>query len=128
MALTLEERVELLEKETEILRRSTAGLINDMRAQQLKGLVEQFLNENPDVREEVSRLLQEETEQPMPLPPDHLVPTVNGNIRAGEIPGYKNEPGWRPSIDWVEANCTCPTHTEKRNNQNPENGTGGLYL
>lgn len=46
--------------------------------------------------------------------PDQLVPTPDGMIRADQIPGYRNDPAWRPSPDWVDANCTCPTHVAQR--------------
>lgn len=48
------------------------------------------------------------------IAPDEIVDTVDGPIRADQIPGYRNEPGWHPSPDWADANCTCPTHTQQR--------------
>lgn len=48
------------------------------------------------------------------ITPDSVVETVNGPIRAEQIPGYKNDPEWRPSPDWAEANCTCPAHVAMR--------------
>jgi len=48
------------------------------------------------------------------IPPDAQVSTPNGYIRADQIPGYRNDPEWRPSPDWVEANCTCPAHVRDR--------------
>lgn len=70
------------------------------------------------------------------IKPDQQVPTVDGPIRADQIPGYRNDPAWRPSPDWVDANCTCPTHVAQREaaNQKPTDGTDdkdfptGFYL
>ena len=48
------------------------------------------------------------------IAPDTMVDSINGPIRADQIPGYRNEPGWRPSPDWVDANCTCESHKAQR--------------
>lgn len=67
------------------------------------------------------------------MPPDHEVETPQGLIRADQIPGYRNDPNWRPSPDWVDANCMCPTHVAQREHDahdNPfgDNGLPGMYL
>lgn len=69
------------------------------------------------------------------IAPDQMVETPQGLIRADEIPGYRNDPNWMPSPDWIEANCMCPSHVASReNNSNPfgidpfkDNGPG-MYL
>ena len=64
------------------------------------------------------------------IAPDQMVETPDGIIRGDEIPGYVNDPNWRPSPDWMDANCMCPTHVAKRENgkdDNPFGGTG-MYL
>jgi hypothetical protein len=71
------------------------------------------------------------------IQPDQMVDTPNGMIRADEIPGYQNDPNWKPSPDWVDANCMCPEHVRTREAQakydpfniNPDDdGRGGMYL
>jgi len=67
------------------------------------------------------------------IAPDRMVDTPNGMIRADQIPGYRDDPNWRPSPDWVEANCTCDAHTRLReqanSNQKPDNDfPTGFYL
>lgn len=61
-----------------------------------------------------------------------MVQTVSGPIRLDQIPGYKDDPEWRPSPDWLDANCTCEVHTKKREEatgQNPFGDFGtGMYL
>lgn len=66
-----------------------------------------------------------------PIPPDHILQTVDGPIRADQVPGYKEVPGWVPSPDWLDANCACPVHTAKRDadrNKRPGDDLPGLYL
>lgn len=67
------------------------------------------------------------------IAPDTMVDTVQGKIRADQIPGYRNDPSWQPSPDWIDANCTCERHQALRAASN--NGSGddgdfstGLYL
>jgi hypothetical protein len=69
------------------------------------------------------------------IAPDQMVETPQGLIRGDQIPGYRNDPNWRPSPDWMDANCMCPAHVAKRehDNDNPFNSDGGfggtgLYL
>ena len=61
-----------------------------------------------------------------------MVQTVNGPIRLDQVPGYRDDPEWRPSPDWLDANCTCEVHTKKREEakgQNPFGDFGtGMYL
>lgn len=47
---------------------------------------------------------------------DQLVQTPDGVIRFDQIPGYKDDPSWRPSPDWIDANCMCAKHQEQRKN------------
>jgi hypothetical protein len=60
------------------------------------------------------------------LAPDTVVDTVNGQIRADQIPGYRNSPDWRPSIDWVDANCTCEEHKRMRAAASSGEADGGF--
>lgn len=60
------------------------------------------------------------------IAPDTIVDSINGPIRADQIPGYKNEPDWRPSPDWIDANCTCPVHTAQRAANNDGEADGGF--
>ncbi len=46
--------------------------------------------------------------------PDAIVATKDGPIAAKLIPGYKEDPQWSPSIDWVDMNCTCEGHKAQR--------------
>lgn len=63
------------------------------------------------------------------IAPDQMVDTPQGMIRADQIPGYVNDPKWKPSPDWVDANCMCPEHVRQREgNQNPFDGPTGMYL
>lgn len=66
------------------------------------------------------------------LAPDSIVESKDGPIRADQIPGYRNDPSWRPSPDWIDANCMCPTHVAQRaaaNGGSDDDGYGsGLYL
>lgn len=52
------------------------------------------------------------------ISPDQLVETPDGRIRADQIPGYRNDPNWQPSPDWVEANCMCDNHKRLRAQSN----------
>jgi len=68
------------------------------------------------------------------IAPDQLVETPEGLIRGDQIPGYVNDPNWRPSPDWMQANCMCPAHVaerEREKDRNPfddgDSGTG-MYL
>lgn len=64
-------------------------------------------------------------------PKDALIETPQGKIRVDQIPGYRDDPDWRPSPDWVDANCMCETHVSARrrseSHQPGEPGTG-FYL
>lgn len=65
--------------------------------------------------------------------PHQMVETPNGLIDIKDIPGYVDDPKWRPSPDWVDANCMCPTHVRAReaaNRTNPgdDDFPTGLYL
>ena len=65
--------------------------------------------------------------------PDTTISTVNGPIRVRDIPGYRDDPEWKPSPDWIDANCTCPAHVAKREEANrTKPGSGdfptGFYL
>lgn len=67
------------------------------------------------------------------IAPDQMVETPQGLIRGDQIPGYKNDPNWRPSPDWMDANCMCPSHVARRaqeqgNEDNGPFGGTGLYL
>lgn len=66
------------------------------------------------------------------VPPDTIVETVDGPIRADQIPGYENSPDWRPSVDWLDANCTCPLHVAQREAAGGHDDNGerppGMYL
>ena len=68
------------------------------------------------------------------IKPDQMVDTPQGPIRADQIPGYSSDPNWKPSPDWVDANCMCPVHVESRKNQfgiNPfgnDDPPNGMYL
>lgn len=67
------------------------------------------------------------------ISPDTIVETVDGPIRADQVPGYKNVPGWTPSPDWAEANCACDAHKAMRAaaNNKPEDDDKfptGFYL
>ena len=61
-----------------------------------------------------------------------MVETPQGLIRGDQIPGYKNDPDWRPSPDWMDANCMCPSHVAQREHaqEDPPGSFGGtgLYL
>lgn len=63
--------------------------------------------------------------------PDQMVDTPQGMIRMDQIPGYVDDPNWRPSPDWVDANCMCPEHVKNREQNNdagPFDGPTGMYL
>ena len=65
------------------------------------------------------------------ISPDTIVDTIDGPIRADQVPGYRNEPGWVPSPDWAEANCACDAHKAKRAaaaNGNGDDFPNGFYL
>lgn len=67
------------------------------------------------------------------LAPDTLVETVQGKIRADQIPGYRDDPDWQPSPDWIDANCVCERHQAMRaasEGKRPDDGdySTGLYL
>jgi hypothetical protein len=65
------------------------------------------------------------------IAPDQLIETPQGVIRADQIPGYHNDPSWKPSPDWVDANCMCPTHQASRKNNDgidPFEPPNGMYL
>ncbi len=66
------------------------------------------------------------------IAPDQMVETPQGIIRGDQIPGFKNDPNWRPSPDWMDANCMCPSHVAQREHgqEDPSGGFGGtgLYL
>lgn len=49
---------------------------------------------------------------------DQLVDTPDGLIRGDQIPGYVNDPKWKPSPDWMDANCMCPQHQARRAQDN----------
>jgi hypothetical protein len=57
------------------------------------------------------------------------IETPQGFIKISDIPGYRDDPEWRPSPDWVDANCMCPRHQQQRQangfNEDPPNG---MYL
>lgn len=67
---------------------------------------------------------------------DALVVTPQGTIRVDQIPGYRNDPEWTPSSDWVEMNCMCEGHISAREHNAIDNrfdflrdddGRGGMY-
>jgi hypothetical protein len=60
------------------------------------------------------------------IAPDTMVDSINGPIRADQIPGYRNDPNWRPSPDWVDANCTCENHKALRAQHNDGEADGGF--
>jgi len=65
--------------------------------------------------------------------PDNLIETPNGWIKVEDIPGYRDDPNWTPSPDWVDANCMCPAHKARRaaaEGKHPGDGDygTGLYL
>lgn len=71
------------------------------------------------------------------LRPTDLVETPQGVIRADQIPGYRDDPDWRPSPDWADANCMCPVHKATRAAAAKDNrfqlpgdddGRGGMYI
>jgi hypothetical protein len=65
------------------------------------------------------------------IAPDQMIDTPDGMIRADQIPGYRNDPDWKPSPDWVDANCMCPTHQASRKghgNIDPFDPPNGMYL
>ena len=63
------------------------------------------------------------------IAPDTLVETPDGVINASQIPGYVNDPNWKPSPDWVDANCMCPSHQEQRRQANGgDDSAPGMYL
>jgi len=47
-------------------------------------------------------------------PGDAIVSTPQGMIRVDQIPGYKDDPDWQPSTDWVDMNCLCESHVAIR--------------
>jgi hypothetical protein len=63
--------------------------------------------------------------------PTQMIDTPQGMISIKDIPGYVDDPNWRPSPDWVDANCMCPTHVQMReanNGTTPGDDFPGLYL
>jgi hypothetical protein len=65
--------------------------------------------------------------------PDQMVETPQGWILGKDIPGYRDDPEWMPSPDWMEANCMCPLHKAQRvatENTRPDDGFDGtgFYL
>lgn len=62
------------------------------------------------------------------IDPDSEVQLVNGGtIKVREIPGYSSDPSWRPSDEWLDANCACAVHQEKRKQESTSYPTG-MYL
>ncbi len=96
-----------------------------------------LVRENPEKASEYLKSMMEMGEPPSknvpvagqePLP---MVQTVNGPIRLDQIPGFKDDPNWRPSPDWLDANCTCDVHTKKRaesEGKGPFDFPTGMYL
>lgn len=63
--------------------------------------------------------------------PDAEVSTPQGTIKVSDIPGYRNDPDWKPSPDWLDANCMCPVHQAQRaQGMTPptDDGPTGFYL
>lgn len=112
------------------------GLINEM----LKAQLIQRMKDDPEgaAKQLMSMMgmTTPDTEPNTGLSPDALVATPNGQIRADQIPGYKNEPGWKPSPDWIDANCMCEKHQEERKAAEtydpfkigPDDPPTGMYL
>jgi hypothetical protein len=60
---------------------------------------------------------------------EQLIDTVDGMIRMDQIPGYVDDPKWAPSPDWVDANCNCPEHRARREQNGPDDDPlTGMYL
>lgn len=144
--VSINDRTRLLELDMELVQQSVARLVDHMMRQQAR----EFLAEMEANPEAAMKKLAAYTES-IPrsygpngeagpafagstkgLPPDAQVETPDGVIRADQIPGYRNDPDWRPSPDWAEANCMCATHVAAREaaKENPQfpDGPTGMYL
>jgi hypothetical protein len=155
--LSVNDRVRLLELDMEVMQISMGKVIRYLGELQEKELLEDLKRDpqaalrklaqmvGEEVPEELIRKLGETEDGPLYAgsvqgqPGDKLVVTPQGTIRVNQIPGYKNDPNWIPSTDWVDMNCLCPTHVAQREENaidnrfssltNPDDdGRGGMYL
>lgn len=160
--ISLSDRVRLLELDMELQNMQTVKIIEWIAGQQEKELIEE-LRTNPQAAvEKLAAMLGEEVPEDIknalsgykgpggndgPLyagsvkgaASDALVVTPQGTIRVDQIPGYRADPEWVPSADWVDMNCLCESHVAARENNaiddrfigltNPDDdGRGGMYL
>lgn len=136
--ISLADRVRLLELDMDLQLMTSAKVLEWMVRQEQEKLLEQLKS---DPEGAIRRLLGKEPTRSFGpegsdhayagstkgIAPDTIVDTVDGPIRADQIPGYRNDPDWRPSPDWAEANCTCDAHVAARE-ANKNNGPTGFYL
>lgn len=144
--VSIEDRLAFLELDMESMQSSFARVMEWIMTQQEKEYQAKIaeLVSNPEkAREFMEQLLGPAARGPegdhgpayagstRGIQPDELVDTVDGPIRADQIPGYRNDPDWKPSPDWADANCTCPAHVAAREaagDPGREERPPGMYL
>jgi hypothetical protein len=156
--ISVSDRVRLLELDMEIVQTSLGNLIRWVASEEERQVLEQLKTDPRAAVERLSKMIGEPIPDDIkkmldgrsgpngengPLfagsvagaPGDALVVTPQGTIHVNQIPGYKNDPDWRPSTDWVEMNCMCEQHVNAREHNAVDDrfdflrddGRGGMY-
>jgi hypothetical protein len=140
--LSLEERVHFLELDSDLEQDALGSLLRELQTLRAEMMMDKLKERGPE-GEALAGLLKTLMESggsadgpgnghnyagsAQGIAPDTIVDTVDGPIRADQIPGYREDPSWRPSPDWADANCTCPAHVAMRE-QKDQPGSTGFYL
>lgn len=136
--LSLSDRVKLLEIDMELMQLTVGSVLKWAAIQQEKELLQELKTNPRAAMEKLAKILGQEIPEDIQeflagakgpsdgatlyagsvqgAPADALVITPTGTIRVDQIPGYKNDPDWTPSTDWVDMNCLCESHVAIREN------------
>lgn len=132
--LSIEERLSYLELDVELVQSTLDSVLVTVNKLRLDGLLDKLRVKGPEGAaladlleglrpgEAPSATTDNHSEK---IASDTIVKTVDGDIRVDQIPGYRDDGSWQPSPDWIDANCPCQAHEEKRRNSN---GPTGFYL
>jgi hypothetical protein len=159
--VSINDRVRLLELDMDLLQMTVGKVVHWVAEQQEKEILEELKRDpgkalqmlaqatGQEVPEDIQKMLAGYRSPTSDGPlfagsvkgakADELVVTPQGTIRVDQIPGYRSDPDWQPSADWVEMNCMCEGHVSNRENNaidnrfdsliNPDDdGRGGMYL
>jgi hypothetical protein len=141
--VSLADRVKLLELDMDLMQITMGKVVHWVAEQQEKEILEELKRNPGKALEMLARATGQEVPEDLqkifagfrgptdngPLfagsvkgaKPDELVITPQGTIRVDQIPGYRNDPEWLPSTDWVEMNCMCEGHISGRENNAIDN-------